>query len=231
MDWNYQVGNFICKQRKEKGLTQKQLGDILGVTDKAVSKWENGSAVPRIQLLPKLAEVLDCSQEELFLGVKRQKAADDSSNETNTVHGEYLSVVKRCDCCQHRTRMLKKTMKCDVCGATLKLTKKSAVIVIVVSIILGLGINALCKMVSWGITYEFFANAFPTKEAAQMHTELLAHFPHIRLVAVFADCFIDILGFLTFALLWYVLISKLLLKRLTFLVIHYPHTEDGKIVF
>ena len=37
-----QVGTFIAQCRKEKKLTQKQLGEKLGVTDKAVSKWENG---------------------------------------------------------------------------------------------------------------------------------------------------------------------------------------------
>ncbi len=39
---NNQIGKFITKLRKEKGLTQRELGDILYVTDKAISKWERG---------------------------------------------------------------------------------------------------------------------------------------------------------------------------------------------
>lgn len=38
----YSVGELIYKKRKEKGLTQSQLGEMLGVSNKAVSKWENG---------------------------------------------------------------------------------------------------------------------------------------------------------------------------------------------
>lgn len=231
MDWNYQVGNFICELRREKGLTQKQLGDMLGVTNKAVSKWENGSAIPRIQLLPKLAEILECSQEELFLGVKQQKAAGDPSNETDTAHREYLSVVKRCDCCQHRIRLLKKGMKCDACGAALRLTPKSTAIAGAVSVVLGIAVAFLCRYVSLALTLEVFAGGFPTKEEALMHAELLAHFPHIRLTALFAVGFIYMLGIFIFAVLWYLLVNRLLLKRLSFRIIRYPHAEDGKIIF
>ena len=42
--------------RKEKGLTQNQLADVLGVTDKAVSTWENGSADPRMGAVQKMAD-------------------------------------------------------------------------------------------------------------------------------------------------------------------------------
>ena len=230
MDWNYQIGNFICEQRREKGLTQKQLGDMLGVTNKAVSKWENGSAVHRVQLLPKLAELLGCSQEELFLGYKQHKTADDPSTGTETVQAKYLSVVKRCDCCHHRVPIMKKTMKCNACGATLKLSRKSAVITIIASVILDLVIIFLCKLDSIGLTQEYFANAFPTAESARMHAELQENFPTIRLIATFAAGFIYLVGLHIFALLWYFLINKLLLKRLSFQVSHYPHIEDGKII-
>ena len=63
---DYAFGNFLYALRTEKGLSQVQLGDMLGVTNKAVSKWENGSAKPNTVLIPKLAEILGVTVEELF---------------------------------------------------------------------------------------------------------------------------------------------------------------------
>ena len=45
------IGKFIAKCRKEKELTQQELADKLGVTDKAISKWENGRCLMDISLL------------------------------------------------------------------------------------------------------------------------------------------------------------------------------------
>ena len=42
------VGSFIRAKRKEKGLTQKQLGDMIGLSDRAVSRWENGESFPDV---------------------------------------------------------------------------------------------------------------------------------------------------------------------------------------
>lgn len=63
---DYEFGNFIYMLRNEKGLTQSELGKMLGVTNKAVSKWENGSAKPNTSLIPKLAEIFEITVEELF---------------------------------------------------------------------------------------------------------------------------------------------------------------------
>lgn len=59
-------GKFIRDMRKEKGLTQKQLADLLYVSDKAVSKWENGACFPDIKVLDSLAEQLGVSILELM---------------------------------------------------------------------------------------------------------------------------------------------------------------------
>ena len=56
---NNKIGKFIASRRKEKGLTQQELGDRLFVTDKAVSKWERGLSLPDITILEKLADELD----------------------------------------------------------------------------------------------------------------------------------------------------------------------------
>lgn len=67
---NNKIGKFITTLRKEKGLTQKELGDKLFVTDKAVSKWERGLSLPDISLLKKLAEILDVDVIDILEGKK-----------------------------------------------------------------------------------------------------------------------------------------------------------------
>lgn len=59
-------GNFICSLRKEKNLTQKELAQMLDVTDKAVSRWETAKNYPDIETLTKLAQALDVSISELL---------------------------------------------------------------------------------------------------------------------------------------------------------------------
>ena len=59
-------GATISALRKEKGMTQLDLARQMGVTDKAVSKWERDLSFPDVTSLPKLAEVLDTSVDELL---------------------------------------------------------------------------------------------------------------------------------------------------------------------
>lgn len=67
MDIN-KIGEFIATKRKEKGLTQQELGNKLFVTDKAVSKWERGISLPEVTILYKLAEELDLTIEDILNG-------------------------------------------------------------------------------------------------------------------------------------------------------------------
>lgn len=62
------IGKFISKCRKEKKLTQKQLAEKLGITDRAVSKWENGKSMPDLALLKSLCDILDITINELLSG-------------------------------------------------------------------------------------------------------------------------------------------------------------------
>ena len=64
---NTSMGEIISTLRKEKGMTQKDIADKLGITDKAVSKWERDIAFPDTATIPKLAEILGVSVEELML--------------------------------------------------------------------------------------------------------------------------------------------------------------------
>lgn len=63
---DYSFGNYMCEKRKETGESQNELGRKLGVTGKAVSKWENGAAKPKTEILRKLAALWNVSIEELL---------------------------------------------------------------------------------------------------------------------------------------------------------------------
>ena len=63
---NTSMGEIISTLRKEKGMTQKDIADKLGITDKAVSEWERDVAFPDTATIPKLAEILGVSVEELM---------------------------------------------------------------------------------------------------------------------------------------------------------------------
>lgn len=65
---DYNFGNFVCHLREKNGLTQAEVAYRLGVTAAAVSKWENGSSKPRVEILFQLAEMLGVRPEELMAG-------------------------------------------------------------------------------------------------------------------------------------------------------------------
>lgn len=62
------IGKFIAECRKEKKLTQEQLAERLGISDRAVSKWERGLNLPDASLMLSLAKILDISVNELLSG-------------------------------------------------------------------------------------------------------------------------------------------------------------------
>lgn len=64
------IGEFIKKQRTVKNLTQKHLAEKLGVTDKAISRWETGKGIPDVSLLIPLSNALEVSVHEILLGEK-----------------------------------------------------------------------------------------------------------------------------------------------------------------
>lgn len=64
----YKFGDFIYQKRKALGLTQEELGRKLGVTNKAVSKWEVGETTPDITVLEPLASIFNVTVDELLLG-------------------------------------------------------------------------------------------------------------------------------------------------------------------
>lgn len=70
---NKKIGAFIAANRKKKGLTQEQLGEKLGVSNKTISRWENGNYMPDLSLLEPLSKELEISLNELLAGEKLVK--------------------------------------------------------------------------------------------------------------------------------------------------------------
>ena len=75
------IGKFIQEQRKERGLTQMQLADRLGITDKAVSKWERGIAMPDTSIMLELCDILCISVNDLLNGEKINMENNEKRNE------------------------------------------------------------------------------------------------------------------------------------------------------
>ena len=69
-------GTTVAALRKERGMTQLELAERMGVTDKAVSKWERDLSLPDTASLPKLAETLGVTVDELMLGKPAGPAAE-----------------------------------------------------------------------------------------------------------------------------------------------------------
>ena len=74
------IGKFIADCRKQKNLTQMQLAEKLNITDKAISKWERGIAMPDSSIMLELCDILGISVNELLSG---EKIDEDSNNQKN----------------------------------------------------------------------------------------------------------------------------------------------------
>ena len=68
-----EIGKYISELRKAKNMTQEQLAEKMGVTNKSISRWENGNTLPDISLLVQLSDILNTTLPELINGRKMTK--------------------------------------------------------------------------------------------------------------------------------------------------------------
>ena len=99
---NIIFGKFIRESRKEKGLTQKQLADLLHVSDKTVSKWENGAGFPDIKLLEPLASALSVSLLELMQSERVKEEKVDREDAEQAV----AKTISRSEQAEERKRLM-----------------------------------------------------------------------------------------------------------------------------
>ena len=84
------IGQFLAQLRKDHGLTQEDLGSKLGVTNKTISRWENGNYLPPADMLKSLSEIYGLTINEILSGERldetqyRQKAEDRPSHTSST---------------------------------------------------------------------------------------------------------------------------------------------------
>lgn len=136
------IGQFIAALRKEQNLTQLELANKLGVTDRAVSKWENGRGLPDISLMMPLCEALSISVNELLCGERIVTEDITKKSEENII--ETLS---------YSEKRVKKTKRIfySVLASVL-----SVIIILVTAFIIDIGRMRNDKPVvfsTWGIDY------------------------------------------------------------------------------
>lgn len=85
------IGQFIAECRKNKKLTQDELAQKLNITDKAISKWENGRCMPDISLLELLCNELDITINEL---IKGKKMTEQEQKDYSTKNGISILITR-----------------------------------------------------------------------------------------------------------------------------------------
>lgn len=99
------IGKFIATERKQKGYTQRQLANKLGISDKTISKWETGNGFPEISLLLPLCEYLEITVNELLSGQRlseneyKQKAEENMVNMINEAQENKKKIIVECIVC------------------------------------------------------------------------------------------------------------------------------------
>lgn len=86
------IGKYIADMRKKQNMTQKQMADVIGVTDKAVSKWECGKSLPEISKIEPLCNVLKISVNELLSGEHIEESLYPEKAEENM-----LQLISKCE--------------------------------------------------------------------------------------------------------------------------------------
>ena len=88
------IGTFLKLLRKEKNLTQEQLAEQLGVSNRTVSRWENGNNMPDISLLSEIAEFYDVSIPELIYGERKSENMREGAKEVAETMSDYAKAEK-----------------------------------------------------------------------------------------------------------------------------------------
>lgn len=195
------IGKFIALMRKEQNLTQRQLAEMLGITDKSVSKWETGRSMPDNALLLELCSILKISVNELLSGERLTQEEYDGYAEKNIL---YL---------MEKQEKQKKTNKWTALGVVILLVVLLSVIILSVgvynipwffdlqSLLLIVGIS-ICVLLITGMFKDFvygFRICYSSnkKEDREDKKDILRAYTAIRLVmitAILAGIFVAIIS-------------------------------------
>ena len=89
------IGAFIKELRNEKNLTQEQFAEILGVSNRSISRWENGNNMPDFDLVIEIANYFDITIDEFLDGERKTEMIDDKEKETLLKVSDYSNIEKR----------------------------------------------------------------------------------------------------------------------------------------
>lgn len=121
------IGSFLKELRKEKGLTQEQLAEIIGVAGRTVSRWETASNMPDLSILIQLAEFYDIEVSEILDGERKNNEMNKELKQTLTKVADYSEA--------------KKKKFADVCNLVLLITFIICAITLVVQLIIFVNIK------------------------------------------------------------------------------------------
>lgn len=88
------IGLFLKELRKEKGLTQQQLAEIMNVSNRSISRWETGSNMPDLDLLISIANYYDVELKEILDGERKDKPMEKEMEETVLKVADYSNEEK-----------------------------------------------------------------------------------------------------------------------------------------
>ena len=135
------IGKFILQKRKEKNLTQEQLAEKLGVSNKTISKWENGKCMPDYSVIKNLCEDLEITVAELMDG----ENAEDKSVRTYDEE-QIMDLLKR----------------------TQDLEKQKNLLYGILLIVMGIALQALSHTLGGSDVKDFFAGLLLGLSIAEM---------------------------------------------------------------
>ena len=135
------IGGYIARKRKEQNPTQEQLSEQLGVSNKTISKWENGKCMPDYSLIQKLCEALDVTLPELMDG------EDAAENSVRVYDDEQIL---------------------DLLRRTQELERQKNILYGLVLIVLGIASGAMSKTTGWTDVQNFIAGVLMGLSAAEI---------------------------------------------------------------
>ena len=116
------IGAFLKELRKERNMTQEAIAGKFGVTQRSVSRWENGNTMPDISVLIELADFYDVDIRDLLRGERKSEKMDTDMKETLEMVAEYTEADK--------AKILKKVY---ICGQGMLITSVASFIVYFIS--------------------------------------------------------------------------------------------------
>ena len=135
------IGNYIARKRREKNLTQEQLAERLGVSNKTISKWENGKCMPDYSVIEALCQALSITLSELMDG---EDAAEDS------------------------VRIYDDAQILDLLRRTQELEKQKGILYGLILIVLGIACNALSASTGGSKVQDFISGLLMGLSIAEM---------------------------------------------------------------